>query len=189
MEISVAFATDQRNVADWPRSMELGSAVNASIRGDAGFAGGGASVLVGAGRFGGGGAGTGAFFLHPPANKISATANTVAPSVLLFIRILVLSLLKPQASRTVLVYPLRPHRLNVISLRCELSDIGSIGKHRIELRGRAPLRRKHDVVPIRRPPWIFVAPAPVCELDGNPLRDVHDEDVKPADLVASRPGK
>ena len=28
MEISVAFETDHRNVADWPRSMELGSAVN-----------------------------------------------------------------------------------------------------------------------------------------------------------------
>jgi len=68
MEISVAFETDQRNVADWPRSMELGSAVNWLIVTADGALGGGA---VTAGGGGGGGAGGGVFFLHPAANKAS----------------------------------------------------------------------------------------------------------------------
>src|SRR5215470_7668324 len=101
MEISVAFATDQRNVADWPLSTELGSATKVSIRGSAGFAGGGGSTLVTVTGCGGGGGGAAAtFFLHPAADKSSTAANAVAPSVSLLIRILLTGLLKPKVSRT-----------------------------------------------------------------------------------------
>jgi hypothetical protein len=87
--MSVAFATDQRNVADWPLSTELGSAVKVSIRGSAGFAGGGGSTLVAVTGAGGGGGGAAAtFFLQATADKSSAAANTVALSVSLLIRIL-----------------------------------------------------------------------------------------------------
>jgi hypothetical protein len=71
IEISVALETDHRKVADWPRSIELGSAVNCAITGAA-AGGGGVGVDVDA-EGGGGGAGGGVFFLHPTANKASRT--------------------------------------------------------------------------------------------------------------------
>src|SRR5258706_14282720 len=83
MLISIAFATDQRSVADWPRSMVRGSAVKLLIRGAEATGGGGSTVLVGAG--GGGGGGRGPFFFHPATEKSSIEANTPALSVLLFI--------------------------------------------------------------------------------------------------------
>jgi hypothetical protein len=83
MDMSVAFATDQRNVADCPRSMVRGSAAKSLIRGAA-DGGGGASALGGGG---GGGGGTGAFFLQPAADKSKTVTNTAALSVLVLIRI------------------------------------------------------------------------------------------------------
>ena len=69
----VASVTDQRRVADCPRSIELGSAVNCAITGA--FEGAGASgvVTIGGGAGGGGAAAKGAFFLHPAANITSKT--------------------------------------------------------------------------------------------------------------------
>src|SRR5208283_835185 len=59
--------TSQRSVADWPRCMVLGSALNCATTGAAG--GGGAGAGAGAGGGGGGRAGT--FFLQPAANSAS----------------------------------------------------------------------------------------------------------------------
>src|SRR5512142_1419848 len=84
MVMLVAFATDQRKVDDWPRSIEAGSAENVSMRGGCGFGGGGGASTLGAG---GGGGAAATFFLHPEATSKSVAANTVAPSVLTFIRI------------------------------------------------------------------------------------------------------
>jgi hypothetical protein len=81
MEISVALATDQRKVADWPRSMLLGSAVKLLIRTPR-AAGGGAGLFVGADvGVAGGGEATGAFFLHPATETISNAPNAAAQSV------------------------------------------------------------------------------------------------------------
>src|SRR5438874_2680478 len=66
MVTEVASVTDQRSVADCPRSIELGSAVNCAMTGA--FGGGGASLVTGGGGAGGGAAAMGAFFLHPAAN-------------------------------------------------------------------------------------------------------------------------
>jgi hypothetical protein len=94
MDMLVEFATDQLNVADWPREIVCGSAVKLLIRAACGFGGGGgggggASTLAGGG---GGGGAAGAFFLQPAAasNIIAANtaANTATLDVLLFIRIL-----------------------------------------------------------------------------------------------------
>ena len=68
----VASLTDQRRVADCPRSIELGSAVNCAMTGAFAGAGGGV-VTTGGGAGGGGAAATGAFFLHPAANITSKT--------------------------------------------------------------------------------------------------------------------
>ncbi len=81
----VAFATDQRKVDDWPRSIEAGSAAKVSMRGGWGLGGGGGGLDFGAG---GGGGAAATFFLHPAAARKSVAANTAALSVLLFIRIL-----------------------------------------------------------------------------------------------------
>ena len=76
----VAFATAQRKVDDWPRSIEAGSAVNVSMRGGCGFGGGGGGAsTIGAG---GGGGAAATFFLHPAVASKSVAANTVALSVL-----------------------------------------------------------------------------------------------------------
>ena len=64
IEASVASLDRQFSVADWPRSIELGSAVSETV-GVFGAGGGGA----GAGAGGGGGGGGGAFFLHPAENS------------------------------------------------------------------------------------------------------------------------
>jgi len=77
--LSVALATDQVNVADWPRWMERGSAPKLVMRA-AGAAGGGGGAGVTTG--GGGGAGAGTFFLHAVTVIINTTANTAALSVL-----------------------------------------------------------------------------------------------------------
>jgi hypothetical protein len=58
----VAFVDDHRNVADLPRSIELGSAVMLTV----GRAGAGGGVSTGGGGGGGGGGG----FLQPAARKI-----------------------------------------------------------------------------------------------------------------------
>ncbi len=89
--MSVALAIDQRKVADWPRSMVRGSAVKLLMRAAEGVGGGGSTTFAGAG---GGGGGAGAFFLQPATDKNSIPANTAALSVLIFIRILTLALLK-----------------------------------------------------------------------------------------------
>jgi hypothetical protein len=65
IEISVASLTDQRSVADCPRSMELGSAVNCVIVGALGGGGGGGGSGFATGAGGGGGGG---FFLQPTMN-------------------------------------------------------------------------------------------------------------------------
>ena len=88
----VASLTDQRRVADCPRSIELGSAVNCAITGAFDGVGGGGVVTTGGGAAGGGAAATGAFFLHPTANTTSKTLikivarlrllNSVCPPVL-----------------------------------------------------------------------------------------------------------
>jgi hypothetical protein len=92
MEMSVAFATDHRSVADWPRSMVRGSAVKLLIRVvRAGGSGGGSTGLTGAA---GAGVGAGAFFFpHPAGDKSSIEANTAAPSVLWLIFIYFANLL------------------------------------------------------------------------------------------------
>ncbi len=64
--------TSQRRVDDWPRWMELGSAVNCAIVGAGGGGGGGGGCTGG-----GGGGGGGTFFLHPPANIASETARQI----------------------------------------------------------------------------------------------------------------
>jgi hypothetical protein len=88
--MSVEFPTDQRNVADCPRSMERGSPVKLLMRAVNGPAGGGSVGAVdGAG---GGGVGTGTFFLHPAAVSIRTAVNTVMPSVLERLRIVIPSL-------------------------------------------------------------------------------------------------
>ena len=62
--------TSQRSVADWPRWMEVGSALNCATAGATGL--GGATSAAGAG--GGGGGGGGAFFLQPAANIANDSA-------------------------------------------------------------------------------------------------------------------
>src|SRR5215475_13400209 len=62
--------TSQRKVEDWPRWIDVGSALNCDTVGAAG--GGGAGAGAGAG--GGGGGGGGAFFLQPAANIASESA-------------------------------------------------------------------------------------------------------------------
>jgi hypothetical protein len=62
--------TSQRSVEDWPRWMEVGSALNCATVGATGFTGAGA----GAGAGGGGGGGGGAFFLQPAANIANESA-------------------------------------------------------------------------------------------------------------------
>jgi hypothetical protein len=79
MLLSVALATDQVNVADWPRWMERGSAPKFVMRA-AGAVGGGGGATSALGGGGGGGAGT--FFLHAVTVIINTTANTAALSVL-----------------------------------------------------------------------------------------------------------
>jgi len=61
--MALASVTVQRNVDDWPRSIDEGSAANSVM---VGAAGGGAGAGAGAGA--GGGGGGGAFFLQPAAN-------------------------------------------------------------------------------------------------------------------------
>jgi hypothetical protein len=68
--------TSQRNVEDWPRWIELGSAVNEATVGAEGFGAG-----AGAGAGAGGGGGGGAFFLQPAANIASIIAR---PTQLIF---------------------------------------------------------------------------------------------------------
>jgi hypothetical protein len=81
--MSVASLTSQRNVADWPRSMALGSAEK-EIPGALG--GGGTSFTSGLG--GGGGGGGGAFFLQPAATRNRETASIAT----LMFRLLILKL-------------------------------------------------------------------------------------------------
>src|ERR1700685_2041016 len=82
MEISVALATDQRKVADCPRSMLLGSAVKLLIRAAVPVGGGGSGGVVFApAGVTGCGAATGAFFLHPATETISNAPNAAAQSV------------------------------------------------------------------------------------------------------------
>jgi len=68
--------TSQRKVEDWPRWMEVGSAVNWATVGALG-AGAGGGTTTGAG--GGGGGGGGAFFLQPAANIASESAIQMTP--------------------------------------------------------------------------------------------------------------
>jgi hypothetical protein len=86
IDMFVAAATDQRNVADCPRWIVVGSAVKESMRGGCALGGGGGGVSTTGGGGGGGAAAT--FFLHPAVASKSAAANTTALSVLVFIRIL-----------------------------------------------------------------------------------------------------
>src|SRR5271155_4620555 len=82
MEMSVELPTDQRSVADCPRSMERGSPVKLLMRTARVAGGGGSSVFVGAAAGVGGGVFTiGAFFLHPAADMIKAAANTATPNL------------------------------------------------------------------------------------------------------------
>ena len=67
IKVLVAPVTLQFSVDDWPRSIDVGSAVNDATTGAAG--GGGAGCSTGAG--GGGGGGGGAFFLQAAANMAS----------------------------------------------------------------------------------------------------------------------
>src|SRR5574340_1722247 len=74
MDTLVASVTDHRNVADCPRSIDVGSAVKDRIDGAAGGGGGGGASTLG----GGGGGGGGVFFLQPTANNASiATSVTI----------------------------------------------------------------------------------------------------------------
>jgi hypothetical protein len=85
MLISVEFATDHRNVAACPRSIEVGSTVKLTTR----AAGGCTSIVFaasGAGLGGGGGVG-GVLCPHPAAPINNAMVNTAALSVLIFVRI------------------------------------------------------------------------------------------------------
>jgi hypothetical protein len=66
-------------VDDWPRWIEVGSALKV-IDGAAGRGGSGAEV---AGGGGGGGAGAGTFFLQPAANIASTTAKQMSERLLL----------------------------------------------------------------------------------------------------------
>src|SRR5882762_4117753 len=75
MVTEVASVTDHRRVADCPRSIELGSAVNWAMTGA--LAVGGAVSRTAGGGGGGGAAATGAFFLHPAANITSKTLNKI----------------------------------------------------------------------------------------------------------------
>ncbi len=61
--------TSQRKVEDWPRWIEVGSAVNCEMVGGLGAGG----FVVSTGWGGGGGGGGGAFFLQPAANIASAS--------------------------------------------------------------------------------------------------------------------
>jgi hypothetical protein len=69
-----ALLVAHRKVADWPRSIVLGSTVKLPITGLAGGGGGGGG---GASVFGGGG-GAGTFFLQPSATKNIETTNNAA---------------------------------------------------------------------------------------------------------------
>jgi hypothetical protein len=111
--MSVALATAQRRVADWPRSMVRGSAVKLVMRA-AGIASGlGVPILSGGTGPGGVAVLTGGVGFGPQAvdNINNETANTTVLSVLVLIRILN----DPFALTTVSVYRFRPHRLCVIS--------------------------------------------------------------------------
>jgi hypothetical protein len=66
--------TVQLIVDDWPRTIALGSAVNCVTAGAGGGGGGGGTSTLG----GGGGGGAGAFFLQPPANITSESANVIS---------------------------------------------------------------------------------------------------------------
>jgi len=66
----VSPVTPQRNVEDWPRCIDDGSALNCETTGAAGVIFGGSGLAGG----GGGGGGGPAFFLQPAANNASKTA-------------------------------------------------------------------------------------------------------------------
>jgi hypothetical protein len=111
--------------------------------------GGGSGVLAGA--VGGGGVGTGVFFLHPAADIIKTAANTAKPDVLHDLRIII-----PSLFWVLLVYPVRPHRLLIIPLRGQLLRMRAIREHGVNLY-RPPVRRLiNQMSAIRSPPWIFV---------------------------------
>src|SRR5258707_1044761 len=77
----VASLTDQRRVADCPRSIELGSAGNCAITGTFDGGGGGGVVIIAGGAGGVGGFSAIVFFLHPAA---SITSKTLIKIVALF---------------------------------------------------------------------------------------------------------
>jgi hypothetical protein len=78
----VALPTDQRSVADCPRSMVRGSAVKLLIRTASAGAGGGSDGGFGVGA-GGGAVAIGVFFLQPDTDISSTVANIAALSVLI----------------------------------------------------------------------------------------------------------
>jgi hypothetical protein len=80
IDTSVASLTSHFRVADWPRSIELGSAEKLML---GAFGGAGGGVTTGFG--GGGGGGGGAFFLHPAAIKNNDTATSTILIFLLLI--------------------------------------------------------------------------------------------------------
>jgi hypothetical protein len=84
MDTSVASLTDQRRVADCPRSIELGSAVNCPIVGGFGAGGGGGASAFGGG---GGGGGGGAFFRQPAINTAKNNASVQTSLICLLLNI------------------------------------------------------------------------------------------------------
>ncbi len=162
MEMSVALATDQLRVADWPRWMAAGSAVKLLILAACGLGGGGGGgggvVLVGAG--GGGGGGAGAFFLHPAAANNRIAQNAAVLRVLLF-KVILDSLASSGWCNRLksLVYPFRPRGLTIVplgTLRGQLPHVRAVGKHGEDLSGTAALGGIDDVQTVRRPARILV---------------------------------
>src|ERR1017187_1584272 len=68
--------TVQLSTADWPRTMEVGSAPNWVTDGAGGGGGGGGGGCTTGG--GGGGVGVTTFFLHPPANIARESARVMS---------------------------------------------------------------------------------------------------------------
>src|SRR5260221_7038147 len=87
-----------------------------------------------------GGAPTVAFFVHPATTRDKPTTTKTTDRILFPL----LSSELLSSNYFPLVYPLRPHRLQIISLGGQLLYTGSIRHHVVNLRDAALFPRKHE---------------------------------------------
>src|SRR6516165_8501768 len=141
-----------------------------------GAAGGGAAGGGAAGGGGGGGGGT--FFLQLAANTINVSASpmTVNFRVLNINNLLNVELFAPNGGP-------------IVALRGQLFQLCSIRQHGPDLMRSGASGHKHQVLPVRGPARIFIAPFAMRQLRIVARGDVHDEYVEITAGISLRPGK